>query len=88
MIKPDTERILFAADLAGTLFFAVEGATAATAGQFDLLGVIVLAFATRWAAGLYGTCCLARCRLLLCGIGAMRRWHLAAGWWFSFCIDM
>jgi uncharacterized membrane protein YeiH len=53
MVKPDTEKILFAADLAGTLLFAVEGATAATTGQLDLLGVMVLAFATALGGGIF-----------------------------------
>jgi uncharacterized membrane protein YeiH len=52
VVRPDTEKILFAADLAGTLLFAMEGATAATAGQLDLLGVMVLAFATALGGGI------------------------------------
>ncbi len=50
MLKTDGESLLFAVDLAGTLLFAIEGATAATNGQLDLLGVMVLAFATALVA--------------------------------------
>jgi hypothetical protein len=38
--------LLFAADMAGTLLFGIEGAEAAIAGQLDLLGLMVLAFST------------------------------------------
>lgn len=46
-----TNRILFAADMAGTLVFAVEGALAGH-GNLDLLGVMVLAFATALGGGI------------------------------------
>ena len=48
----DAEKLLFAVDLAGTLLFAVEGATAAIRGNLDLLGLIVLAFATALGGGI------------------------------------
>ena len=73
MVKSDTEKILFAADLAGTFLFAVEGATAATAGQLDLLGVLVLAFATALGGGIV--------RDLLIGAvppASLRDWRYAA----------
>ena len=44
-------RLLSAVDLAGTFLFAVEGATAAITGQLDLLGIMVLSFATALAGG-------------------------------------
>ncbi len=77
VVKPDTEKILFAADLAGTLLFAVEGATAATAGQLDLLGVMVLAFATALGGGIV--------RDLLIGAvppASLRDWRYAG---LAFC---
>ncbi len=73
MLKTDGESILFAADLAGTLFFAIEGASAATSGQFDLLGVMVLAFATALGGGIF--------RDLLIGAvppASLRDWRYAA----------
>ena len=45
-------RLLFLADMAGTLVFATEGAMAAINGDLDLLGVIVLAFATALGGGI------------------------------------
>jgi uncharacterized membrane protein YeiH len=45
-------KLLFAVDMAGTLLFGIEGATAAIAGNLDLLGVMVLAFATALAGGI------------------------------------
>lgn len=45
------DRILFAADMAGTLVFAVEGALAGR-GSLDLLGVMILAFATALGGGI------------------------------------
>ena len=45
-------KLLFAVDMAGTLLFAIEGATAAIGGNLDLLGVMVLAFATALAGGI------------------------------------
>jgi hypothetical protein len=51
-MKFEGERILFAADMAGTLLFAVEGASAAIGGNLDLLGLMVLAFATALGGGI------------------------------------
>jgi uncharacterized membrane protein YeiH len=48
----DPEKLLFAVDLAGTLLFAIEGATAAISGNLDVLGLIVLAFATAFGGGI------------------------------------
>ena len=45
-------QLLFAADIAGTLVFAVEGAMAAISGDLDILGVMVLAFATALGGGI------------------------------------
>ena len=47
----ETNRILYAADMAGTLVFAVEGALAG-GGGLDLLGLFVLAFATALGGGI------------------------------------
>jgi uncharacterized membrane protein YeiH len=47
----DSTALLVAVDLAGTFVFAVEGGTAAIAARLDLLGVLVLAFATALAGG-------------------------------------
>jgi uncharacterized membrane protein YeiH len=44
--------LLLAVDLAGTLVFAVEGAMAAAKGHLDLLGAMVLAFATALGGGI------------------------------------
>jgi uncharacterized membrane protein YeiH len=46
------DRLLSVADIAGTFLFAIEGATAAVTGDLDLLGLMVLAFATALAAGI------------------------------------
>ena len=51
-MKYDSGKLLFAVDLAGTLLFAIEGATAAIAGHLDLLGLMVLAFSTALAGGI------------------------------------
>ncbi len=47
-----TQRLLYALDLTGTLIFAMEGAMAAIRGQLDLLGLVVLAFATAVGGGI------------------------------------
>jgi uncharacterized membrane protein YeiH len=44
--------MLFAADITGTLVFATEGAMAAINNGLDLLGVMVLAFATALGGGI------------------------------------
>jgi len=49
MTGPD--RLLFVADIAGTLVFAVEGAMAAVHGNLDLIGIMVLAFCTALGGG-------------------------------------
>jgi uncharacterized membrane protein YeiH len=46
------DRLLLAADLAGTLLFAVEGAMAAVDGNLDLVGIVVLAFCTALGGGI------------------------------------
>jgi len=51
-MKYDSGKLLFAVDLAGTLLFGIEGATAAIAGHLDLLGLLVLAFSTALAGGI------------------------------------
>jgi uncharacterized membrane protein YeiH len=45
-------RLLFAADIAGTAVFAVEGAMAAVNGKLDLIGIMVLAFCTALGGGI------------------------------------
>src|SRR5580704_10156567 len=45
-------KLLLTVDLAGTLLFAIEGALAAVAANLDLLGVMVLAFATALVGGM------------------------------------
>src|SRR5277367_1397670 len=45
--------LLFAADMAGTLLFAIEGAEAAITGNLDLLGLMVLAFSTALGEGIF-----------------------------------
>lgn len=46
------DRLLFAADIAGTMIFAVEGAMAAVNGNLDLIGILVLAFCTALGGGI------------------------------------
>ena len=46
-------KLLLVADLAGTLLFGIEGATAAVNGNLDFLGLMVLAFATALAGGIF-----------------------------------
>lgn len=46
-----SDRLLLVADLSGTFLFGLEGARTAIAGNLDLLGVLVLAFATALAGG-------------------------------------
>ena len=50
IVRPD--RLLFAADIAGTLVFAVEGAMAAVNGNLDLIGIMTLAFCTALGGGI------------------------------------
>jgi uncharacterized membrane protein YeiH len=51
-MKYDSGRLGFAVDLAGTLLFGIEGATAAIGGHLDVLGLMVLAFSTALAGGI------------------------------------
>jgi uncharacterized membrane protein YeiH len=51
-MKPDANHLLFVIDIAGTLVFAVEGATAAMRANLDLLGLMVLAIATALGGGI------------------------------------
>ncbi|HTU54030.1 MAG TPA: TRIC cation channel family protein [Acetobacteraceae bacterium] len=44
--------LILGADLAGTFVFAAEGAIAAMAADLDLLGIMVLSFATALAGGI------------------------------------
>jgi uncharacterized membrane protein YeiH len=72
-MRLDGDKILFAADMAGTLLFAVEGSSAAIGGNLDLLGLLVLAFATALGGGIV--------RDLLIGYvppAALRDWRYAA----------
>jgi uncharacterized membrane protein YeiH len=50
MKMPD--KLLSVVDLGGTLLFAIEGAAAAAKNDLDLLGLMVLAFATVLAGGI------------------------------------
>jgi uncharacterized membrane protein YeiH len=52
LAKSGPDRLLFAADIAGTLVFAVEGAMAAVNGNLDFIGIVVLAFCTALGGGL------------------------------------
>ena len=45
-------RMLYLVDLAGTLLFALEGASTAIANGLDLLGILVLGFATAVGGGI------------------------------------
>jgi uncharacterized membrane protein YeiH len=72
-MKYNAEKLLFAVDLAGTLLFAIEGATAAIGGDLDFLGLMVLAFATALGGGII--------RDLLIGAvppSSLRDWHYSA----------
>ncbi len=52
VMSKENNKLVFAVDMAGTLLFGIEGATAAIVGNLDLLGVMVLAFATALAGGI------------------------------------
>lgn len=52
LAKSGPDRLLFAADIAGTLVFAIEGAMAAVNGNLDFIGIVVLAFCTALGGGL------------------------------------
>jgi uncharacterized membrane protein YeiH len=51
-VTTSADRLLFAADIAGTLVFAVEGAMAAVNGNLDLIGIMALAFCTALGGGI------------------------------------
>lgn len=51
-MKTDQDNLLFVADIAGTFLFAIEGAIAGVHGNLDLLGLVVLAFATAMGGGI------------------------------------
>lgn len=51
-IKFHSATLLLAIDLIGTFVFAVEGASAAVQGNLDILGLLVLAFATALGGGI------------------------------------
>jgi uncharacterized membrane protein YeiH len=53
LIKYNSRKLLLVADLAGTFLFGIEGATAAVIGDLDFLGLMVLAFATALAGGIF-----------------------------------
>jgi uncharacterized membrane protein YeiH len=66
-------RMLYLVDLAGTLLFAIEGATTAVANHLDLLGILILGFATAVGGGII--------RDVLLGAtppSALRNWHYPA----------
>lgn len=72
-MRYDSAQLLLLVDLLGTFVFAVEGASAAIEGELDLLGMMVLAFATALAGGII--------RDLLIGAippGAIRDWRYSA----------
>lgn len=48
----DRAKLVLGADLLGTFVFGLEGAMAAVAANLDLLGILVLAFATALAGGI------------------------------------
>jgi uncharacterized membrane protein YeiH len=51
-MKYSSDTLLLAIDLIGTFVFAVEGALAAIQGNLDLLGMMVLSFATALGGGI------------------------------------
>jgi uncharacterized membrane protein YeiH len=48
----DRDKLVLAVDLLGTFVFGIEGASAAVGANLDLLGILVLAFATALAGGI------------------------------------
>ena len=52
MANETSNRLLFAADFAGTLLFAMEGASAGINNDLDLLGLMVLGFAMALSGGI------------------------------------
>ena len=72
-MKHDPAKLVLIFDLLGTFVFGIEGATAAIAADLDLLGLMVLAFATALAGGII--------RDLLVGAlppASIRNWRYAA----------
>jgi uncharacterized membrane protein YeiH len=51
-MKNKRDDVLIAVDMAGTFLFAIEGAISAVQGNLDLLGIIVIAFATAMGGGI------------------------------------
>jgi uncharacterized membrane protein YeiH len=51
-VKLSAATLVLLADLSGTFVFAAEGATAAIRGNLDILGLMVLAFATALCGGM------------------------------------
>jgi len=49
--RPNVEAVIWAADMAGTFVFAVEGAVSAMRGGLDLLGVMVVSFVAALGGG-------------------------------------
>jgi uncharacterized membrane protein YeiH len=52
MMKPVSTQLLLVLDLLGTFLFAMEGASTAVQHELDLLGLMVLAFATALGGGI------------------------------------
>jgi len=52
MLRPKADTLLLVVDFAGTFLFAIEGGMAAARGHLDLLGAMVLAFATALGGGI------------------------------------
>jgi uncharacterized membrane protein YeiH len=72
-MKYDSGKLLLGLDIAGTFLFGIEGADSAIRGNLDLLGLMVLAFSTALAGGVF--------RDLLIGAvppEAIRNWRYAA----------
>jgi uncharacterized membrane protein YeiH len=51
-MKRHADTLLFTADIAGTILFAIEGATAGLGGHLDAFGVLSLAFVTALGGGI------------------------------------
>jgi uncharacterized membrane protein YeiH len=50
-VRPNVQVLVLAADLAGTVVFAIEGALSAMRGGLDLLGVMVISFVAALGGG-------------------------------------
>jgi uncharacterized membrane protein YeiH len=55
-MKPVSTQLLLILDLLGTFVFAMEGASTAVQHELDLLGLMVLAFATALGGGIVRDC--------------------------------